>query len=284
MADQIKYTAKLKDKRILIIGGSSGNLPPPPRKSVRCFQVLELTYPLLGIGYAVAEACLEHGAQVIISSSSASRISTAVQSLQHSYPSCAHRITGHPCDMSASSSIDQNISALLSHCGKLDHMIYTAGDSVPPTPIAEATVEKIRDAGSVRYEAAVLVAKYATRFLNPEPGSSITLTTGVVTERPIPGWSVIAGARAAVLGLSKALALDLRPIRVNTVCVGAVDTETWSHLSTEEREKTFKHLVGKTTTGRIARPEDVAEAYVYCMKDANVTGSVIHSNGGALLM
>ena len=91
------------------------------------------------------------------------------------------------------------------------------------------------------------------------------------------------GARSAVLGLSKALALDLKPIRVNVVAVGAVDTEVWSNVQPEQKESMFQALVSKTTTGSIAQASDVAEAYIYCMKDSNVTGSVISSNGGALL-
>ena len=84
--------------------------------------------------------------------------------------------------------------------------------------------------------------------------------------------------------MSKALALDLKPIRVNTVSVGPVKTNTWANVPLEQREKMFEVLAERTTTGRVAEAEDVAEAYVYCMKDWNVTGAVISSTGGALLV
>lgn len=77
--------------------------------------------------------------------------------------------------------------------------------------------------------------------------------------------------------------MDLKSVRVNVIALGAVDTETWNVLPAEAKEKAFRALVEKGTTGRIAEASDVAEAYLYCMRDRNVTGAVIESNGGVLL-
>jgi NAD(P)-dependent dehydrogenase (short-subunit alcohol dehydrogenase family) len=180
--------------------------------------------------------------------------------------------------------MESNLINLLDHTGQIDHIVWTAGDGIAPTPIGEATLEAIEHAATLRYVAPILLAKHAPKYLKNSFESTITLTTGVGTERPIPNWSVITGSRSAVIGLGKNLALDLRPIRVNVVSLGAVDTDTWSHLPQEAREKTFQALVTKSTTGRIADASDVAEAYIYCMKDRNVTGSVISTNGGTLLV
>ncbi|KAF5013930.1 hypothetical protein FDECE_105 [Fusarium decemcellulare] len=259
MQDQIKYLAKLKGQKVLVIGGSAG------------------------IGYAASEAAVEHGCEVHISSSQQQRVEAAVQRLKQAYPSASSRISGHTCDMSDEATLESNIITLFEAVGQLDHIVYTAGNAIMPTPIADATLEAMRAAATVRYTAPVFVAKHAPKFLRQSASSSITLTTGVVSEKPIPGWSVTAGPRTAVQGLARNLALDLRPIRVNAVCLGAVDTDTWSHMTPEDKDKTFAALVQKTTTGVIAQASDVAEAYVYCMKDNNVTGSIIHTNGGVLL-
>lgn len=227
---------------------------------------------------------LEQGSKVTISSSNQDRVEGAVKSLQAAYPSKASKIQGFACDVSNRDSIEANLVNLLDRAGQIDHIVWTAGDGIPPTPISEATLEAVDHAATVRYVAPILLAKHAPKYLKNSFESSITLTTGVGTERPIPNWSVITGARSAVIGLGKNLALDLRPIRVNVVALGAVDTDTWSHVPEEVREKTFQALVTKSTTGRIADASDVAEAYVYCMKDRNVTGSVISTNGGTLLV
>ena len=153
----------------------------------------------------------------------------------------------------------------------------------PSVHITEATPDAIDHAATVRYIAPILLVKHALKYLTNSFELSITFTTGVVTEKSIPNWSAIAGARSAVIGLTKNLALDVRPIRVNAVALGAVDTETWSTVPKEAKQKTFQALVSKSTTGKIAGADDVAEAYLYCMKDRNVTGSIVNTNGGVLL-
>lgn len=79
------------------------------------------------------------------------------------------------------------------------------------------------------------------------------------------------------------LALDLKPIRVNGVSPGAVDTELWK-MPAGEKEIIMKAVAEKMTTGRPGQPEDVAEAYLAIMKDMNMDGSVIRTDGGYMLM
>jgi len=82
----------------------------------------------------------------------------------------------------------------------------------------------------------------------------------------------------------RGLAIDLKPVRVNLVSPGAVETEVWDTLSEEAGESYFKTFGSKILTGQIGRPEDVAECYLWLMKDKNVTGTVVQTDGGALLV
>ncbi|KAG8625306.1 hypothetical protein KVT40_007057 [Elsinoe batatas] len=112
MSDSTKYTSKLQNKRILIIGAS-----------------------------------LEHGAHVTISSSQPSRIDRAITSLLTSYPSAKPRLQGHPADMATSSTLESNIVSLLDFATekqskKLDHIVWTAGDALAVMPLSDLTVEK----------------------------------------------------------------------------------------------------------------------------------------------
>jgi NAD(P)-dependent dehydrogenase (short-subunit alcohol dehydrogenase family) len=96
---------------------------------------------------------------------------------------------------------------------------------------------------------------------------------------------MVAGFASGLHGLTMNLALDLKPIRVNLVSPGVVETELWD--STFDQETKKKHLaefVKNIPTGRVAQPEDVAEAYLFLMKDPSVTGTVVDSNSGALLI
>ena len=94
------------------------------------------------------------------------------------------------------------------------------------------------------------------------------------------------GYMGGVCSITRNLALDLKPIRVNAVSPGLVDTTLWDSPVPDNEQKAgmFQHLAQKHPTGRVAKPEDIAEAYVYLMKDINITGQIISSDSGALLM
>jgi NAD(P)-dependent dehydrogenase (short-subunit alcohol dehydrogenase family) len=259
MPDQQKYTAKLHSAKVLIIGGSSG------------------------IGYGVAEASLEHGASVIISSSSEARLSSAVQRLQSAYPSRAAAVRGYACDLGDTSTIDANVTKLFEVVGTVDHIVFTAGDALATLPLRDVTAEKFQKVGVVRFVGPMIVAKHALNRLAPGPKSSFTITTGSSAEKPGPGWSVPVSYGGGLISMARGLALDMKPIRVNIISPGAVDTELWN-MSEETKQKLFATMGPRLPTGRVGRVEDVAEAYIYAMKDENLTGSLISTNGGGLLL
>ena len=202
MPDSQKYTSKLLGARVLIVGGSSG------------------------IGYAVAEASLEHGAHVIISSSQERRIQGSISRLLDSYPSAKDRVSGYVCDLSTKD-MEENIKGLFSKSGQVDHVVITAGDNLATLPLEEASFENVQKAGMVRFFAPLLIAKHASKHLSAGPASSITLSTGSVAEKPIPDWTIIASYAAGLHGMMRNLALDLAPIRVNLISPGPLDTELW---------------------------------------------------------
>lgn len=83
----------------------------------------------------------------------------------------------------------------------------------------------------------------------------------------------------------RGLAVDLAPLRVNLVEPGAVETGLWASVpgGQEGREALKRRFAERTTVGGIGGAEDVAEAYVYLMRDRFAAGSVVASNGGTLL-
>jgi NAD(P)-dependent dehydrogenase (short-subunit alcohol dehydrogenase family) len=186
--------------------------------------------------------------------------------------------------MGEQASLESNVEQLFKKAGSLNHVIFTAGDSLATMPLEEATLEKTIQAGMVRYFAPLLVAKHAAKVLDKSITSSIVLTTGSVSDKPIPNWSVINGYATALQGSTRGLALDLKPIRVNLVAPGPVITPLWDGVPKEDREKTFASFASHMATGEMGQVEDVAEAFLYAMKDKNLTGSMISTNGGVMLM
>jgi len=234
-----------------------------------------------GIGFCVAEASLEHGAHVCISGSKPSKLSGAISRLQSSYPNLASHVSGYVCDLSQLPSLEANLDALLKIAvgdGKIDHVVFTAGDALKIVPVAEATVESIQQTGTVRFMGSLMLAKLAPTYMSPGPRSSITLTGGSNSHRPIKGWSVIAAWGSGLEG-----AVDLAPLRVNLISPGAVYTELFGDIPKERLEGVLQRFKDGSLVGQVGTPENVAEAYLYAMKDQNLTGTIIQSDGGRLL-
>lgn len=99
----------------------------------------------------------------------------------------------------------------------------------------------------------------------------------------MPNWVVANGVMSALEGLAQGLALDLAPIRVNVVLPGAVETELWGGMSKEELAGMKSNIEKNMPTQRLAQPEDVAETYLYTLRDPNLTGALIKTDSGAML-
>lgn len=259
--NQNKYTTKLNGKKVLILGGTSG------------------------IGYACAEGALEFGAHVIISSSTSEKVESAQKRLKEAYPDYADRVTGKTCDLSKPETLETNLRALLEFAGKgIHHIVHTAGDALKLTPVREVTPEILQQVSCVRFTSNLILAKLAPEYLTGGPECSITFTGGVNTQRPDPDWTVNASFGAGKEGMVRGLTIDLKPVRVNVVAPGAIETELWDSIPADTRESLFERYRKATTTGKLGRPEDVAEAYLYCMRNEFVTGTVLHCEGGRLLV
>jgi NAD(P)-dependent dehydrogenase (short-subunit alcohol dehydrogenase family) len=185
--------------------------------------------------------------------------------------------------------LESNLAALLNNTtadasNPLDHAVFTAGDALAAVKLAEADMAFIKQAGMVRFFAPMLLGKLLPAHLRPGPGSSYTITTGAVSEHPIPDWTVVGSFATGLHGLTRQLAIDLKPLRVNLISPGAVETELWHGMPEDKRKAMMESFEAKMATGKVGQPEDVAESYLYCMRDANVTGSVISTNGGHLIM
>ncbi|RAH40079.1 oxidoreductase, short chain dehydrogenase/reductase family, partial [Aspergillus brunneoviolaceus CBS 621.78] len=208
---------KLAGTRVLVIGGTSG------------------------IGFAVARAALEHGANVFLASSQASKVDDALTRLRTLYPDpgSQSRIAGGcACNLGDPATLETHVRDLLEQATTtttstatertlLDHIVYTAGDALGLKPVTDPTltVADIHAAGTVRVLGALMVAKHARSYMRVSARSSITFTSGVNGHRPARGWALAAASGGAVEGMARGLAVDLAPVRVNTVSPGAVLTE-----------------------------------------------------------
>jgi NAD(P)-dependent dehydrogenase (short-subunit alcohol dehydrogenase family) len=236
----------LQGKRIVVLGGTGG------------------------IGFATAEAAARDGASLVIASSRQARVDTAVARLPAG-------TEGHAVDLSREAAIRD----FFERVGAFDHLVYTAGESLNLGPIASTVVDEARAAYNIRFWGAYAAAKYAAPHIRP--GGSIAIASGNAGARPQKGWTVAASMCGAIEALTRALAVELAPIRVNTVSAGIVRTDLWSPIPPAEREAMFEQFARGLPVGRVGEPADIAEAYVYLMRDGFTTGTVLTVDGGGVL-
>lgn len=262
----LKYSNKLSGKRVLVIGGTSG------------------------IGFSVAEACLEFGAIVTVASSRQEKIDKTIKRLTTSYPDASERLSGQVVDL-AGPDVEAALTNLFDFATaagthKLDHIVSTAGDTLAVQKIADVTVAEVQQYGQVRFIGQLMIAKLATRYIHHSSTSSVTFTGGISSTKPPPGWSALVGWNCAKEAMIRGLAVDLAPVRTNLVAPGAIDTEYLYHMAGDDAEKN-KQLIAmfgsKGLLGKCGKPEDTAEAYLYLMRDTFITGQVIKTEGGYML-
>ncbi|RUY75943.1 SDR family oxidoreductase, partial [Mesorhizobium sp. M7A.F.Ca.CA.003.01.2.1] len=76
------------------------------------------------------------------------------------------------------------------------------------------------------------------------------------------------------------LAMELKPLRVNVVAPGVIDTPWWDFLAEEQRQALFADYAGRTPVGRIGRAEDVAATIAFLVSNGFMTGQVLTCDGG----
>jgi NAD(P)-dependent dehydrogenase (short-subunit alcohol dehydrogenase family) len=224
-----------------------------------------------GIGLATARAAAAEGAHVVVSSSSKARVEQALAELPAG-------TEGHSVDLSD----DTAVQALFDRLGAFDHLVYTAGDPLTLGELETLDLAKARQALDVRVWGALSAVKHARTRLRP--GGSITLTTGAAGRRPGPGWSVAASVCGALESLTRALAVELAPIRVNAVLPGMVRTGLWTPVAGDETQALYEDTGRGLLVGRVGEPEEIAAAYLYLMSNGFSTGAIVELDGGHVLV
>lgn len=260
---------RLKGTHVLVFGGTSG------------------------IGYAVANMALSYGARVTISGSGQSKADAKVKQLQALYPDLpAENVAGYACDLSDVGNLEANLTALFDKATeggskKIDHIAFTAGDSLGIPSVKDVTPESLLQGFTVRVVAPGIIAKLLAtgKYMPQSVNSSFTLTGGTNTHKPFPGWTFVAASGGATEGLGRGLAVDLKPIRTNVVIPGAIQSELLQPmLDRMGGEAAAKWTAENSLTSTLGQPEEIAEAYGYLMKDKFANGSQVTSDGGRLLV
>jgi NAD(P)-dependent dehydrogenase (short-subunit alcohol dehydrogenase family) len=224
-----------------------------------------------GIGLATAQLAAAAGATVVVASSNPERVDAALATLPVDGE-------GYALDLRR----EEEIRDLFERIGRFDHLAYTAGESLPLGSIAATDLESARRALEIRFWGAYAAVKHAAPRLRP--GGSIVLSSGIASTRPQADWTVASSICGAVEALTRALAVELAPIRVNAVAPGVVRSNLWRDMSVDERSAMYASLAEALPAGRAGEVDDVAETFLYLMRNGYSTGTVVTIDGGSVLV
>ena len=236
---------RFREQKIVIIGGSSG------------------------MGLATAKAAAVEGAAVVIAGRSEERLKQAKTQI----PGKVEILIVNTVD-------EQSVKAFFETVGEFHHLT---------TPGSEAVLGRFLDldtrAARAAFDSKFWGQYHAAKYGAPKmrPGGSITFFSGIWSQKPIMGASIVAAINSAIEGLGRALAVELAPIRVNVVSPGIVDTPLYAKMAPEKRRAMFKEVADSIPAKRVGRPEDIAQSVLYLMANGFATGNTLYIDGGTTL-
>ena len=233
--------ASLKGKQILVVGGSSG------------------------IGLGIARVALQAGASVTIASRSRQKLDAASVALDG-------KVEAHVLDAGD----DASVAAFFASGKVWDHVATSAGmggrGALPQ--IDMKTAYAAMDAKFWPYFRIARAVKIAS-------DGSLTFISGSLGTKAAAGAALVSAVNGAVESLSRSLALDLAPARVNVISPGMVETPLWDQFTEDRRKELFASAAQRLPARRIGQPGDIGEAVLLCMTNRFLTGQIIQVDGGA---
>ncbi|GAA1885070.1 SDR family oxidoreductase [Streptomyces durmitorensis] len=251
----------LSDRTVLVTGGSSG------------------------VGLATVRALLDEGARVATCGRDADRLAKAAAGLGG-----GDRLLTGVCDVRDADAVREFTERAADAFGSLDGLVNNAGQS-RMKGLDDSTAEDWRDELELKFTGVLNPLHAARPHLAASDAASVVNVNAVLAKQPEPRLITTSAARAGILNLSKSLATELAPegIRVNSVCLGLIDTGQWtrrhaaadSGLSYEDWQAELAADRG-IALGRLGRAEEVAYAIVALLspRASYTTGTSIDVCGG----
>lgn len=254
---------KLKDKCILVTGSSRG------------------------LGYATAYVLAKEGARVAINGRDEVRIKSAAEKMSKETGS---QVIGLAGDVSMADVPEKLIQQTVKEFGGLDILITNAGGPPPGTidSLDEAAWQKGVDLCLMLH---VRLIKSALPFLRNSDSASVLTVTSLSVKQPIENLLLSNSIRAATVGLTKSLALDLgkEGIRVNSILPGWTETERVTEImsarataNSSSVEEEARKQAASSPLGRMGQPEEFANAAAFLVSPAAsyITGVMLSVDGG----
>lgn len=230
----------LKSARVIVVGGTSG------------------------IGLETARRAAEQGATVIVLGRDNGKLEAA-------------RALGLE---AAQLDVADNAGArdYFASCGAFDHLVVCASGAAGSGAFRDLPLDDLRRGFEGKFWPQLNALQAALQTLQPR--GSVTLVSAISSRALQPGTAGLAAINAALEAMVPILASELRPLRVNAVAPGVVETPWWDRVPEAQRRVLFDQMAAAVPAGRVGRPEDIAEAILLLINNTFITGSVIDCDGG----
>lgn len=180
-------------------------------------------------------------------------------------------------DLADSTHLPALIATVVDHFGRLDALVNNAS-SFYPTPIGRIDEAAWEDLMGSNLKGPLFLSQAAAPHLTAAQGCIVNITD-IHAERPLKNYPLYCAAKAGLLGLTRALALELAPaVRVNAVAPGAIE---WPESGSDFPPATRAAIIEHTLLKRVGSPADIAKTVKFLILDAPyLTGQVINVDGG----
>lgn len=236
-----------------------------------------------GIGAAASRLFLESGSAVVLADVSEKRLRSVERTLREDADPDA--ILAMPMDVRDDVAVRALVASAVERFGPLHTVCPNAGVTFPEKPLEEFEDAEVEQLVSVNLKGVFYVLRASIPHL--EDGGSVVLTASISGLQAHPGAAFYAATKIAVIGLGRSLASELAPrrIRVNMVCPGGVDTALTRGAYPDDPDRVIAEYAAVNPLGRIAQPEDIAQAMVFLASDAarHITGVALRVDGGDCL-
>src|SRR5512140_2681656 len=208
---------------------------------------------------------MREGAEVIVASRNAERLNSVAAHLG---------ATAIAADVTS----DKSVEDLFRACGPVDHVVVTAAQ-LKTGPFKTVAMDDVRSTMEGKLWGAWRVARAA----EIRTGGSLTLVSGFLSVRPRPNSAIVGAANGALESLTRALALELAPVRVNCVSPGIIDTPIRAAMPEAARRDMLAKTAAALPVGRVGVGEDIARQILAFMTIGFATGSIVYLDGGGLV-
>ncbi len=191
------------------------------------------------------------------------------------------RSAGRPAAFALDAADADAVEAMFAELGAVDHVASFTGEQ-PSGSVADTTHDQYRRA----LDPHVWAARNLCASASPRmpAGGSFTFCSGLSAWRPRPLRAAGAAATGALEAYARGMAVELAPIRVNTVCPGSFDTPVLDRAFGDRKAEALQPYLSSLPLARLGRPEELAHAVLFLMTNGYVTGTVLHIDGGSLLI